>query len=132
MIGFVLIALDALMGRRGRLRLPPLGVGIGIYLPMSATLPVIIGAFVGHTWEKRNPSPAAQRIGVLMASGLIVGESLFGVALAIPISITLNPTPLAVVGDSFGTIAMIGGTILFTAMLVLAYRAATRLGKQID
>ncbi len=132
LIGLALIALDGLMERTGRLRLPPLGVGIGIYLPMSATLPVIIGAFIGHWWEKRNPSPAAQRIGVLMASGLIVGESLFGVALAIPISITLNPTPLAVAGDSFETIAMIGGALLFTAMLTLSYRKAGQLGEQVN
>ena len=128
LIGFVLIALDGWMGRMGKLRLPALAVGIGIYLPMSATLPVIIGAFIGHWWEQRNPSPAARNIGVLMASGLIVGESLFGVVLAIPISITLNPTPLAVVGDSFDTVAMIGGAILFAAMLWYCYRRATRLG----
>jgi len=132
LIGFALIALDGLLGRMGKLRLPPLGVGIGIYLPMSATLPVIIGAFLGHWWEKRNPSPATQRIGVLMASGLIVGESLFGVALAVPISITLNPMPLAVVGDSFGTIAMAGGSILFAALLWLSYARATRLGARIS
>jgi putative OPT family oligopeptide transporter len=127
-IGAALIALDALLGRMGKLRLPPLGVGIGIYLPMSATLPVIIGAFLGHWWDGRHPSPATRRIGVLMASGLIVGESLFGVALAIPISITLNPMPLAVVGDSFETIAMIGGTVLFAVLLALSYRKASTLG----
>ena len=131
LIGFALIALDGLMGRMGKLSLPPLGVGIGIYLPMSATLPVIIGAFLGHWWDKRNPSPATQRIGVLMASGLIVGESLFGVALAVPISITLNPTPLAVVGDNFGTIAMIGGSLLFAVLLWFSYARATRLGSSL-
>ncbi|MBA2934078.1 oligopeptide transporter, OPT family [Sphingomonas sp. CGMCC 1.13654] len=130
-LGLGLIALDGLMGRLGKLRLPPLGVGIGIYLPMSATLPVIVGAFIGHWWEKKNPSPATQRIGVLMASGLIVGESLFGVALAVPISITLNPTPLAIVGDSFDPIAMIVGSILFAGLLWFSYVRATRLGSRI-
>jgi putative OPT family oligopeptide transporter len=131
LIGFALIALDGLLGRTGKLRLPPLGVGIGIYLPMSATLPVIAGAFLGHWWEKRNPSPVTQRIGVLMASGLIVGESLFGVALAVPISITLNPMPLAVVGDGFATMATILGSILFALLLWLSYARATRLGNRI-
>jgi len=131
-IGLVLIALDGWLGRAGKLRMPPLGVGIGIYLPMSATLPVIVGAFLGHWWEGRNPSPSARRIGVLMASGLIVGESLFGVALAIPISITLNPMPIAVVGDAFQTIAMVGGALLFVVLLTLAYRRATMLGRKID
>ena len=131
LIGAVLIAFDGMLGRMGKLRMPPLAVGIGIYLPMSATLPVIIGAFVGHWWEKKNPAPAAQRIGVLMASGLIVGESLFGVAHAIPISITRLPKPLAVVGDGFATYAMVGGTLLFVALLVLCYRKATRLGAEV-
>jgi len=130
-IGAVLIAFDGMLGRMGKLRMPPLAVGIGIYLPMSATLPVIIGAFIGHWWEKKNPAPAAQRIGVLMASGLIVGESLFGVAHAIPISITRLPKPLAVVGDGFETYAMAGGTLLFVALLVLCYRKATRLGRSV-
>jgi hypothetical protein len=98
---------------------------------MSATLPVVIGAFIGHWWEKRNPSPAAQRIGVLMASGLIVGESLFGVALAVPISITLDPAPLAVVGDGFATAATIGGSILFAALLWLSYDRTTKLGRRL-
>ena len=131
-IGFVLIALDGMLGRMGKLRLPPLGVGIGIYLPMSATLPVVIGAFLGHWWEKRHPSPATQRIGVLMASGLIVGESLFGVALAVPISITLDPAPLAVVGDGFATVATVGGSILFAILLWFSYMRASRLGARIS
>jgi putative OPT family oligopeptide transporter len=127
-IGALLIALDALLGRMGKLRLPALAVGIGIYLPMSATAAVVIGAFIGHLWEKRHTAPAQQRIGVLMASGLIVGESIFGVIHAIPISITQNPKPLAVVGDGFATPATIGGAILYAVLLWLSYRRITRLG----
>jgi len=127
-IGLVLIAADALIGKVGWMRVPPLAVGIGIYLPMSATLPVVIGAIIGHWWEQRNPSPAAQRTGVLMASGLIVGESIFGVLLAIPVAITGTPAPLAVVGDSFAPIATIAGAILFVALLVWSYARATRYG----
>ena len=47
-LGVVLIAVDAALGRAGRLRLPPLAVGFGIYLPMSVTLPTMIGAVIGH------------------------------------------------------------------------------------
>src|SRR4051812_33410731 len=42
LIGVGLILLDEVLGRLKWLRLPPLAVGIGIYLPMSATLPVVI------------------------------------------------------------------------------------------
>ena len=41
------ILLDELLGRAKMLRLPPLAVGIGIYLPMAVTLPVVIGAVIG-------------------------------------------------------------------------------------
>ena len=46
-LGVVVIVIDELLGLRKGLRLPPLAVGIGIYLPMSATLPVVIGAVIG-------------------------------------------------------------------------------------
>jgi len=66
-----------------------------------------------------------------MASGLIVGESLFGVIHAIPISITGLPKPLAVVGDDFATIAAVGGALLFAVLLALTYRRSTSLGAAI-
>jgi putative OPT family oligopeptide transporter len=132
LIGGALIALDAALGRAGRLRLSPLAVGLGIYLPMSVTLPTVIGAVIGHVWEERNPAPAARRMGVLMASGLIVGESLFGVVVAALIVVTGSGTPLAVVGDGFAEIARWGGALLFVALLVWCYQrttsAARRLG----
>ncbi|MFL5556471.1 MAG: OPT family oligopeptide transporter, partial [Gemmatimonadaceae bacterium] len=82
-IGVGLILLDTTMGALKKLRLPPLAVGIGIYLPMSATFAVIIGAVVGHWYDGRTrtlPNPErAQRLGTLVASGLIVGESIWGV-----------------------------------------------------
>ena len=130
-IGAVLILLDGWLGRTGRMRLPALGVGMAIYLPMSLTLPMVVGALVGHAWERRNIDEATRRIGVLMASGLIVGESLFGVIHAIPISITGLPKPLAVVGDDFQTIAAVGGSLLFAVLLALSYRRAALLGARI-
>ncbi|MDB5737689.1 MAG: oligopeptide transporter, family, partial [Sphingomonas bacterium] len=130
-IGVVLIAIDGMLGRAGKLRLPPLAVGIGIYLPMSATLPVVIGAIVAHRWERRNPSPAAARIGVLMASGLIVGESLFGVVLAGLIVATGSSTPLAIVGAGFHGIATWGGALLFVVLLALCYRHAAKVAARL-
>ena len=66
-----------------KLRIPPLAVGIGIYLPMSATFAVVVGAVISHWYDERaqpTPNPErAERLGTLVASGLIVGESLWGV-----------------------------------------------------
>ena len=82
-VGVGLVILDAALGAMKKLRIPPLAVGIGIYLPMSATFAVIIGAILAHWYDGRGrtmPNPdRAQRLGTLVASGLIVGESIWGV-----------------------------------------------------
>ena len=82
-VGIGLIPLDAALKAMKKLRIPPLAVGIGIYLPMSATFAVIVGAVISHWYEKRarraSDPDRAIRLGTLVASGLIVGESLWGV-----------------------------------------------------
>ncbi|HEY0271513.1 MAG TPA: oligopeptide transporter, OPT family [Sphingomonas sp.] len=128
-LGVALIVLDGALGRAGKLRISPLAVGLGIYLPMTATLPTVIGSIIGHRWEARNPAPAARRMGVLMASGLIVGESLFGVVVAALIVITGSPTPLAVAGDGFHDVATWGGALLFAVLLAFCYRRTTQVAR---
>ncbi len=69
-----------------RLHLPPLAIGMGIYLPLEADLLIPVGAVLGwfyNRWAMQSKSPAfAERMGVLMATGLIVGESIMGVVYA--------------------------------------------------
>jgi putative OPT family oligopeptide transporter len=124
--GALLIAADALLGRAGRMRLPPLAIGLGIYLPMGATLPVVIGALAGYfydRWADRGPQPAfARRMGVLMATGMIVGESLFGVLYAGIVVASGRSAPFALVGDSFAAAALIGGAVLFFGLVAVLYR----------
>jgi len=124
--GALLIAVDAMLGRAGRMRLPPLAIGLGIYLPMAATLPVVLGALAGYyydRWADRGPQPAfARRMGVLMATGMIVGESLFGVVYAGIVVASGNSEPFALVGNSFATAALIGGAIIFFGLVGLLYR----------
>ena len=48
---------------RGWLRLPPLAVGFGIYLPMSATLPVVVGAVIGWIYNRSVKSAARRAAG---------------------------------------------------------------------
>ena len=86
-IGAVVVVIDEVLARTGKLRLPPLAVGMGMYLPMSLTLLIPIGALLGRTydrWAERQGGDVElkKRLGVLMATGLIVGESLFGVIFA--------------------------------------------------
>lgn len=130
-VGIVMVIVDTLLGRAGKLRLPPLGVGIGIYLPMSATLPVVVGSVIGWLYDKRADRTAnpefTKRMGVLMATGLIVGESLFSVLFAGVVYGTGSGTPFALVGDSFAPFALVGGTIAFLAVLGFLYRRTMRL-----
>ncbi len=124
--GVAVIALDELLGKAGKLRLPPLGVGLGVYLPMAVTLPVTIGAVVGFAydrWADRARDPElAKRMGVLTATGMIVGESLWGVGFAGIVYMTNKETPLALVGDGFAPIALVGGTLLFAVLTGILYR----------
>ena len=102
-IGVVVVIIDEMLRKTKRGALPPLAVGMGIYLPMGLTLLIPIGALFGHFYEKwaaRAPVPEfAQRMGVLLATGLIVGESLFGVIFAGVVAATNKDAPLAVVKD---------------------------------
>ena len=124
--GAVLIAVDAHLGRAGRMRLPPLAIGLGIYLPMGATLPVVIGAVTGYfydRWADRRAEPAfARRMGVLMATGMIVGESLFGVLYAGIVVLSGRSAPFALAGDRFAPFALIGGAAVFFTLIALLYR----------
>ncbi len=87
-IGLVAVVIDEGLKWKtnGRLHLPPLAIGMGIYLPLEADLLIPVGAVLGwfyNRWAMRAKSPAfAERMGVLMATGLIVGESLMGVVFA--------------------------------------------------
>jgi putative OPT family oligopeptide transporter len=124
LIGLVAVALDETLGKLKLLRLPPLAIGIGIYLPMDATSPVILGATIGWLYNgaiaKAAESAMLKRFGVLLASGLIVGESLLGVLNAGLIAATNNPAPLALVGAGF-TQGNVIGAALFGALVVASY-----------
>ena len=113
-LGVVLTIADEALGRAGALRVPPLAVGLGVYLPMSVTLMVVVGAVAGHLWERGRGAPA-KRMGVLAASGLIVGESLMGVAVAGLKVGSGRDYPLGVVGDAFQPVAQYGGLAVFAA-----------------
>ena len=83
-IGIAIIVLDAILARSTKhMRVPPLAVGLGIYLPTASTLMIVVGTIVGWFFDRRadrtrNPEGTKQ-LGVLLASGLIVGESIIGV-----------------------------------------------------
>ena len=125
LVGVGLILLDLMLGAMKTLRIPPLAVGIGIYLPMSATFAVIIGAVISHWYDKRAramPNPGrAERLGTLVASGLIVGESLWGVLNAGLIVAFAKDAPVGLVPEDFGP-AKVLGLLGFVGAIVWLYR----------
>jgi putative OPT family oligopeptide transporter len=132
-IGAVMVAIDEALGGLKLMRLPPLAVGIGIYLPMDATSPVILGAIIGWLYNGAVGSSAQgeilKRFGVLLASGFIVGESLLGILNAGLIVSTDNPTPLALVPADFAQAGVIGA-VLFGALILASYTWVSRQARE--
>jgi putative OPT family oligopeptide transporter len=126
-IGVVVIIIDEVLRKMKRGALPPLAVGMGIYLPMALTLLIPIGALLGwfyDKWAARTSNPEfAQRMGVLLATGFIVGESIMGVVYAGIVAGTRKDAPLAIVAENPWAVPL--GIIVF-AVIVLGFYVWTR------
>ncbi|MAW98909.1 MAG: oligopeptide transporter, OPT family [Sphingomonas sp.] len=129
--GVIFVILDEVLGALGRMRLPPLAVGIGVYLPMSLMLPVSAGALIGWFYDrwaaKRKDPEFAERMGVLTATGMIVGESLWGVVFAGIVAGAGSGDVLSLAGPGFEGVALVIGVVLFVALMTLLYRRTRRL-----
>lgn len=134
-VGIGVIVIDEILraASGGNRKLPPLAVGLGIYLPTSTTAGAVLGAVIGWFYNRivsrgRN-AEMAKRLGVLLASGLIVGESLWGVLYSgIIVYTTTHHGPSEPFALPFASAAsfvvpgeVIGG-IAFLALLYFMYR----------
>ena len=132
LIGVAVIAADALLRRlRPTAHLSPLAVGLGIYLPTQSTLMVVVGAVAGWMFERRADTrpraEATKQLGVLLASGMIVGEGLVGVAVAALVAFSGQDYPLSLVGDAFANNGAVWlGGIVFAGVSYLLYRYVGR------
>ncbi len=106
----VIIGDLVLEARKVAFRMPVLAVAIGIYLPVELAVPILIGGAIKaaiSVRQRRRAVPlegvkVSERRGILFASGLITGEALMGIAMAIPIAITSNQRILAVADNPWG------------------------------
>ncbi|WP_288832785.1 OPT family oligopeptide transporter [uncultured Corynebacterium sp.] len=124
-IGAVIIVVDEILTRAtGKYSLPPLAVGMGMYLPITVTIIIPVGGALGYAYNRwaagRGNPDFAKRMGTLAATGLIVGESLFGVVNAGIIAATGGESPLAIFGG--GTWANVLGVVLFAGIVAGMYR----------
>jgi putative OPT family oligopeptide transporter len=126
-IGVVVVIIDEILRATKKGSLPPLAVGMGIYLPMALTLLIPAGALLGRiydNWAKRTSNPEfAERMGVLLATGLIVGESLFGVVFAMIVGATQQDTPLALIEENPVAVPI---SIVVFALAILGLYAWTK------
>jgi putative OPT family oligopeptide transporter len=126
-IGVVVVLVDEILHRTTRFALPPLAVGMGMYLPMSLILIIAVGAVIGYfynRWAQRSGGDVERkkRLGVLLATGLIVGESLYGVVFAGFVAGTGNEDPFAIFTGNDGNLASVIGVVGFVAVIAWLYK----------
>jgi len=138
-IGALVISLDQWLKNTGkRFRVPVLAAAIGIYLPMELMVPIFLGGLLAHLVERAHRLTAddedkrdrVHQPGVLFSAGLITGEALMGIAIAIPIVISGRSDILALSLGSFADIwqtlaAWVGLALLF-AVGWLLYRTGKK------
>ena len=142
-LGAVLITIDAFLKKVSNkvFGLPVIAVGIGIYLPPSINMPVIVGAFLAWIMTRhiaklgnKEVSARAERFGTLFSAGLIVGESLMGVILAFIIAASVttggSEAPLSLnlenwdtIGEWLGLIVFIVGIVIFASRVLRAKKS---------
>ena len=132
LIGVAIIVLDETLKARGSsFRTPVLAAAVGIYLPLELMTPIFIGGVIAHLVERhlrrRGTDQAglerANRKGLLFAAGIITGEALMGIGIAIPIvtsgraDVLALPTSLQF-GEGVGllVLAVLGAWLYRTAM----------------
>src|SRR5438309_4606267 len=94
---------------------------------------IVVGAIVGWIFERaadrtRRPE-ATKQLGVLLASGLIVGESTIGVVLSAIVVFSGVAAPLALVGAGFATAGIIIGGLAFAVIAFVLYRWILRMAR---
>jgi putative OPT family oligopeptide transporter len=131
-IGAVIIVIDEIQKKRGAsFRTPVLACAVGIYLPIELSVPIFAGGLVAHLVERYlKPGDAegerekVHQKGTLFAAGLITGEALMGIFIAIPIVISGSASVLALPESlHFGGWL---GLVMLAGVAVLLYRLAIR------
>ena len=135
-LGVLIIIADKIQEKRGsEWRIPVLAVAVGLYLPFELDSAIMLGgviAWMVERYQQKNKTSGdefnaakqrSNRTGLLFASGLITGEALIGILIAIPIVITERNDFMAVVDETFGSLP---GLAVIIAICVYLYQLATK------
>jgi putative OPT family oligopeptide transporter len=130
----IIVADKVLEKRNSTFRMPVLAVAVGIYLPLELTVPIFIGGVIAWLAQRTILSKGgddsdvakASRRGLLFASGLITGEALVGILLAIPFAAYQTTDVLNVAPEGFETYANILGLVGLVFFVSWLYKIASR------
>ncbi|HWU87972.1 MAG TPA: oligopeptide transporter, OPT family [Kofleriaceae bacterium] len=133
-IAAIVISIDVILQKRGsKIRVPVMAFAVGVYLPFELNVPIFLGGIVAwlisRSLDRVNASPErrseVERNGFLVAAGFITGESLMGIAIAVPVAIQESEYALAPFGKDFETLKL-PGLILVGIVFALLYRWSLR------
>ncbi len=107
---------------------PLLAVAVGVYLPFELSVPIFVGGLIHFLASRilaksKGASKDASGGGLLFASGLITGEALMGITLAIPVVLLKQyDIKLPLWEMPFGTIL---GIVLLALVAMRLYKLAS-------
>ena len=121
LIGLIIILIDLRQEKIGSdFRVPILAVAVGIYLPIELSVPIFIGGMIAYFSDKSNSTETMKKRGLLISSGLITGEALMGILVAVPIFISSNKNWWPKV---YGFEIL--GMVSFITVIIWLYRSVT-------
>ena len=121
LIGLIIILIDLRQEKIGSdFRVPILAVAVGIYLPIELSVPIFIGGMIAYFSDKSNSTETMKKRGLLISSGLITGEALMGILVAVPIFISSNKNWWPKV---YGFEIL--GIVSFITVIIWLYRSVT-------
>lgn len=131
-IGIIIILIDQYLKSKGsEFRMPVLAVAVGLYLPFELDSSIFIGGLMAHFLTKATKGSKGQdkanNAGLLLASGLITGEALMGIAIAIAIAVfgfeQFAGYDMAMVYENVGLLILIG-------ILIFVYKSVIKVSKE--
>jgi putative OPT family oligopeptide transporter len=131
-VGLIILN-EVLEKKKAPFRTPVMAFAVGVYLPFDLSAPILLGGIIAHLMNRHLSATKAnehvrggkERNGLLFAAGLITGEALMGIALAVPIGIQQDTNALALFDARYGEL-MWPGLLMVVAVMYLMHRAATK------
>ena len=139
LVAVICVVIDEILKKRFGTRLPVLAVGLGIYLPLDSSVPVVIGGVLAYIIQLRlnriyhrgRPEDevkvnAHRHRGLLLACGIVAGASLMGVALAIPFALKESSDALRIMPDQYMSFAGVLSILVTFIMCAWIYRVVLK------